>query len=186
MLSARITVRSSPRLINRPLKPRNLFTVPSKGPRLDSAETINSTSVFLKWQPVPLDSRNGIIIRYTIHFRDEEKSKDDSKIVTASAVNATVNGLRQKAEYSFWIVAATSKGDGPPSSTEKTETKGKECNKFIGMPIRVFQTDSCSSSLPTLSSTRNFPEMMFYRMLKTTTLLGARFTDRIIIWKRWV
>ena len=144
LLSARITVRSSPRLINRPLKPRNLFTVPSKAPRLDSAETINSTSVFLKWQPVPLDSRNGIIIRYTIHFRDEEKDKDGSKIVTASAVNATVNGLRQKAEYSFWIVAATSKGDGPPSSPEKTETKGKECNKFIGVPIRVFQTDNCS------------------------------------------
>ena len=119
MLSARITVRSSPRLINRPLKPRNLFTVPSKAPRLDSAETINSTSVFLKWQPVPLDSRNGIIIRYTIHFRDVEEKENGSMPVKAPVVNATVNGLRQKAEYLFWIVAATSVGDGPSRLPER-------------------------------------------------------------------
>ena len=143
MLESRFD-RSSPPLISRPLKPRNLLTEPSGAPGFDSAETINSTSVFLKWQPVPPDSENGIIIRYTIHFRDLEKNKDGFKIVSASAINATVNGLRQKAEYSFWIVAATSKGDGPRSSTKRTKTKGKEYNTFIGVPIRVFQTDNCS------------------------------------------
>lgn len=143
MLRSRFN-RSSPLRIDRPLKPRNLFTVPSAAPVLDSAEVINSTSVFLKWRPVPSGSRNGIIIRYTIHFRDEEKSKDGAEHVSASAENATVNGLRQKRKYSFWIVAETSKGYGPPSSPKKAETKGKEYNKFIGMPIRVFQADTCS------------------------------------------
>ena len=67
---------------------------------------LNSTSVLLKREPVPTVSQNGIIRRYTIHFRDEEKKENSSLSVEAPAINATVNGLRQKAEYLFWIVVA--------------------------------------------------------------------------------
>ena len=107
-----------------------MFTGPSRAPVLDSAEAINSTSVFLRWQRVPLEFRNGIITSYTIHFRDVEKNKNNSVTVKATGVSATVNGLRQKAEYEFWIVAATSKGDGPPSATKTATTDGKQSNMF--------------------------------------------------------
>ena len=86
---------------------------------------LNSTSVLLKWEPVPPASQNGIIIRYTIHFRDVEAKKNGSVTIKAPAVNATVNGLRQKAEYQFWIVAATSVGYGPSSDPKTDTTKGK-------------------------------------------------------------
>ena len=46
---------------------------------------------------------------YTSETR--EKKENGSVIVEAPAVNTTINGLRQKAEYLFWIVAATSVGD---------------------------------------------------------------------------
>ena len=99
------------------------FAGPSEPPKITSLTVLNSTSVLLKWEPVPRASQNGIIRRYTIHFREVEKN--DSVTVKAPAVNATVNGLRQKAEYLFWIVAATSVGDGPSSVSKTATTKGK-------------------------------------------------------------
>ena len=54
---------------------------------------------------------------YTSETR--EKKENGSVIVEAPAVNATINKLRQKAEYLFWIVAATSVGDGPSSLPER-------------------------------------------------------------------
>ena len=130
--------RSSPPLISRPLKPRNFLTGPSDAPGLDSADTINSTSVFLKWQPVPPESRNGIITHYTIHFRDVEKNKNNSVKVKAPAESATVNGLRQKAKYKFWMVAGTSKGDGRrPSETKTAITDGKQNKTLIGIIIII-------------------------------------------------
>ena len=102
-----------------------MFAGPSGSPTITSVTVLNSTSVLLKWEPVPPASQNGIIIRYTIHFRDVEEKENGSMPVKAPAVNATVNGLRQKAEYLFWIVAATSVGDGPSSVSKTATTKGK-------------------------------------------------------------
>ena len=140
--------RSSPPLINRPLKPRNLFTVPSAAPELYSAEAINSTSVLLKWQPVPSESRNGIITYYTIHFREVEKNKNNSVEVKAPAESATVNGLRQKAKYKFWMVAGTSKGDGRrPSATKTATTDGKQNNTFIGIAHQITTTTTTTTTI---------------------------------------
>ena len=54
------------------------------------------------------------ITPYTSETR--KKKENGSVIVEAPAINATING--QKAEYLFWIVAATSVGDGPSSLPE--------------------------------------------------------------------
>ena len=101
------------------------FTEPSESPEITSVTVLDTTSVFLKWQPVPRTSQNGIIRNYTIHFRDVENKGDGAVTVKAPAVNATVNGLRQKAEYQFWIAAATSVGYGPFSDPITATTKGK-------------------------------------------------------------
>ena len=144
--------RSSPPLINRPLKPRNLFTVPSAAPELYSAEAINSTSVLLKWRRVPPESRNGIITHYTIHFREVEKNKNNSVEVKAPAESATVNGLRQKAKYKFWMVAGTSKGDGrQPSATKTATTDGKQNNTFIGIAHQITTTTTTTTTIIIIS-----------------------------------
>ena len=90
---------------------------------------LNSTSVLVKWEAVPSRSQNGIITTYTIYFRDEGNKETGTKNVSFPALNATVNGLRQKAEYSFWILASTIKGKGPPSGKEKASTEGDEKRK---------------------------------------------------------
>ena len=80
---------------------------------------LNSTSVLLAWKPVPVESRYGIITQYTIHYKDVDRGNSKTTVVKAPASSATVNGLRQKAEYSFQIQAATSKGSGPLSVPPK-------------------------------------------------------------------
>ena len=80
----------------------------------------------MKWERVPKESRNGLITKYFIHYRDEVKKTERIIIVKPPDKTAVINGLRQKAEYSFWIVASTSKGNGPPSNMKKATTDGKE------------------------------------------------------------
>ena len=99
--------------------------VPSAAPEITSVEALNSTSVLVKWQVVAEDQRNGIIIHYTIHYEDTRDRKKDTKTVQAPALNVIINGLRQKAEYTFSILAATSKGDGPLSPPKFKETDGE-------------------------------------------------------------
>ena len=90
---------------------------------------LNSTSVLVGWERVPKEYRNGIITKYTIYYRDELKKAKGTRVVIPPNKTVIINGLRQKAEYLFWILAATSKGNGPPSNTVKATTDGKEFSK---------------------------------------------------------
>ena len=87
---------------------------------------LNSTSVLVGWERVPKEYRNGIITKYTIYYKDELKKAEGTRVVIPPNKTVIINGLRQKAEYLFWILAATSKGSGPPSNTIRATTDGKE------------------------------------------------------------
>ncbi|XP_073259128.1 receptor-type tyrosine-protein phosphatase delta-like [Porites lutea] len=95
---------------------------PSAAPLLSNVTALNSTSVLVEWERVPREYRNGIITKYTIYYRDELKKAEGTMVVKPPNKTAIVNGLRQQAEYSFWIVAATSKGNGPLSNAIKATT----------------------------------------------------------------
>ena len=97
---------------------------PSKSPKDLELKALNSTSISVKWSLVDEDSRNGIITRYTIHYEDVAKENNRTVDILAPATQKIITGLRQKAKYSFKILAATSKGDGPYSDTTEEETKG--------------------------------------------------------------
>ena len=91
---------------------------------------LNSTSVLVGWERVPKEYKNGIITKYTIYYRDELKKAEGTRVVIPrNHETVIINGLRQQAEYLFWILAATSKGNGPPSNTIKATTDGKEISK---------------------------------------------------------
>ena len=89
-------------------------------------QVFNSTSVLVIWKPIPVEFRHGIITKYTILYKDLKRESNNLTDVEAPASNATINGLRQKANYSFQIQAATSKGNGPFSTPPETAaTKGE-------------------------------------------------------------
>ncbi|XP_078352756.1 protein sidekick-1-like [Oculina patagonica] len=62
--------------------------------------------------------------KYVIHYTDEKENK--TKDVTAPALKAVVNGLRQSTTYSFRVLAATVKGVGPASDPKSGTTDGKD------------------------------------------------------------
>ncbi|CAH3043649.1 unnamed protein product, partial [Porites evermanni] len=95
---------------------------PSAAPLLSNVTALNSTSVLVEWERVPKESRNGIITKYTIYYRDELKKAEGTMVFKRPNETAIINGLRQQAEYSFWIVAATSKGNSPLSNAIKATT----------------------------------------------------------------
>lgn len=85
---------------------------------------LNSTSILVRWSRVNENSRNGIITRYTIHYEDVAQRDERTVDVLAPATETVITCLRQKVKYSFKILAATSKGDGPYSNTTEEETEG--------------------------------------------------------------
>ena len=52
--------------------------------------------------------------------------------ILAPATETVITGLRQKAMYSFQILAATSKGDGPFSDPMEKRTKGNTFQNNLG------------------------------------------------------
>ena len=106
-------------------------TVPSKAPVLKPVTVLNSTSVKVEWQPVPEDSRHGIITKYVISYKAENKT--GKKEVSESLLKAVVNGLSQSTKYSFRVRAETVKGAGPESNPKHATTEGKEIKIIISL-----------------------------------------------------
>ncbi|XP_068728210.1 receptor-type tyrosine-protein phosphatase delta-like [Montipora capricornis] len=95
---------------------------PSASPTITEVPALSSTSIRVKWSPVPKVSRHGIITRYTIEYTDKDKNISKRVNITPPALERTITGLRQKALYLFRILAATSKGDGPWSDKKGNDT----------------------------------------------------------------
>ena len=101
-----------------------LLSEPSGSPKFVEVKALNGTSILVRWSRVDEDSRNGIITRYAVHYEDVEKQNERTVDILAPATETIITGLRQKTKYSFKILAATSKGDGPYSNTTEEETEG--------------------------------------------------------------
>ena len=99
--------------------------VPSKAPQLTAVEVLNSTSIQVKWEPVPKEYRHGIITKYVILYTDEKGENKGEMNVSPSSETAVVNGLKQSTTYSFRVLAATVKGNGPESDPISETTKGE-------------------------------------------------------------
>ena len=78
----------------------------------------NSTALFVSWDAVPRQSRNGIIIVYEVMFDPQETFGgiifDDS--VNTTAMSATILFLQEYVVYNVSVRAYTSAGAGPFSA----------------------------------------------------------------------
>ena len=111
------------------------IVVPSSSPISFSLTASSSTSIRASWQLPPADSQNGIITGFKLFY----KKKDSEGSATLVAINSggtltkNVTGLDKYTEYEFEVLASTSVGDGPKSSTKvkRTLQDGKMCNMYI-------------------------------------------------------
>lgn len=98
----------------------SVVTVPSSAPINMEASLLNTSAVYLKWQPPPLNAMNGILKSYHVIVRGYDMH-NNSRVLT----NITVDGDSPKlmlanltlgVTYSVSVAATTKVGAGPYSS----------------------------------------------------------------------
>ena len=75
----------------------------------------SSKSILVEWGNVPQAAQNGIILRYTVHYKVFPNGSVHSKRVSAPSSQVTLRGLQKYTNYSIWVSASTVKGNGNAS-----------------------------------------------------------------------
>ena len=93
-------------------------TVPLDSPQNFAAETINSTSIHLFWDPP--STPNGVITHYCLMYNAVDGPLSDPVLI-----NDTIFTVEDHTQYVFSIAAATSAGLGPDAETSsRTDDDG--------------------------------------------------------------
>ncbi|XP_060088861.1 receptor-type tyrosine-protein phosphatase S isoform X3 [Heteronotia binoei] len=98
--------------------------VPKGYPQILEAGNVSSRSVQFNWLPPVMAERNGVIVKYTVAYREAGSSGNpQEKELPPSPENSYVlNGLKPNTAYDVKIRAHTSKGPGPYSPTVQYRT----------------------------------------------------------------
>ena len=99
-------------------------SAPSEAPKWIPAVTKNSTSIELAWEPVPERDLNGNLTEYIISYIDGVTTI--RRHVERYRKKVVINGLKASTTYSFKILAATVKGEGPLSKPTEARTDGEK------------------------------------------------------------
>ena len=83
----------------------------------------SSTSIFVEWDEVTAENQNGEILNYTVIYEKAEGGEAEKrKQVNSPSRNVQLTNLTKYTSYSIKVLAATVKGDGPPSDPIQVRT----------------------------------------------------------------
>ena len=91
------------------------FVVPNSPPVNAQGHNMSSKSILVQWDSVPAENRNGIIMSYTVTYKELPGGSTNSKVANAATTQATLTGLKKYTNYSITVFASTLKGDGNAS-----------------------------------------------------------------------
>ena len=92
--------------------------VPDRPPREITAKALEKDVVQLKWSPVSPKNTNGKVLGYRVFYSDvQNKSRANITVAGQRESNLIIKGLRPGTNYSFQMLAFTSKGDGAISAS---------------------------------------------------------------------
>ena len=106
----------------------HLLPEPSGPPTLISVGSFNISTLSISWQQPLVTERNGLIIKYTVYWRQAHSSEPFTTLAVADTQVSIFNLLGNNT-YIFSISAWTSYGEGP-TSANMTAVTGQRC-KFI-------------------------------------------------------
>ena len=108
----------------------NSHAAPTGAPRSFRVAAINRSTIIVRWRLPHFDFRGGIIRGYRLFFQPAEGGGEESMINIMNNTSETylVGDLEPDTMYRFSILAYTSVGDGPRSSTHTTTTLSKKCH----------------------------------------------------------
>ena len=93
------------------------IAAPSQPPSQFNVTVESSTSITVSWRLPPEGSRHGIIKGYKLFYK--KKGSDSATFLTLDNIKTSerVTELDKYTKYEFQVLAFTSAGDGPNSST---------------------------------------------------------------------
>ena len=102
--------------------------VPSNAPQVVTVSATSSKSIFLSWDPVIADDRNGIIKGYRVNYQALPNGDMAAKFlnITKAQQNkkqrVSLDHLNEFTNYSIGVLAFTAFGNGPASAGQVVET----------------------------------------------------------------
>ncbi|XP_078349636.1 LOW QUALITY PROTEIN: polycystin-1-like protein 2 [Oculina patagonica] len=90
-----------------------------------NVKNISSTvdEIRLRWQPIPPDDVNGILLGYIIQYRLSGAAQWIQKDVSPFVLETTIANLSQYTDYEFQMLGYNSKGHGPVSPLQNIRTE---------------------------------------------------------------
>ncbi|XP_044163802.1 receptor-type tyrosine-protein phosphatase delta-like isoform X2 [Acropora millepora] len=87
---------------------------PSAAPVSLQGHNKSSTSIFVTWGQVPPSEQNGVILNYTVSYKEASNGSAQTVLVTVNEPtnSATLKGLNEYTNYSITVFASTIKGGG--------------------------------------------------------------------------
>ena len=115
----------------------SLLTVPSEGPKVVSFYEVNQTTLWISWDELARDKRNGIIIGYEIkHEKASTEARSKPSIGDTTYSNSAnsfslVTGFQPGCYYSISVRAFTSAGGGPFGEKKMLKISSKSLSSAI-------------------------------------------------------
>lgn len=93
---------------------------------------MDTTTLFIEWEPPPSDHHNGIIVDYCVNVTAVETGTM-IQVATGGITSASIPGLHPFYTYTYIVAAATAIGRGPftVSRSIQMPTDGKHNYKLV-------------------------------------------------------
>ncbi|NWH40270.1 SDK2 protein, partial [Chloropsis hardwickii] len=111
-----------------PSPPQEVFVgeaVPTAAPQNVAVQAVAATQLDVTWEPPPVESQNGDIQGYKIHFWEEQRQNESERVKTLLLPEPGVKLKNLTGYTSYWVSVAAfnAAGDGPRSVPVKARTQ---------------------------------------------------------------
>ncbi|KAI1232491.1 Protein sidekick-2 [Lamprotornis superbus] len=103
----------------------SLGAVPTGAPQNVAVQAATATQLDVTWEPPPVESQNGDIQGYKIHFWEEQRQNESARVKTLFLPESGVKLKNLTGYTSYWVSVAAfnAAGDGPRSPPVKARTQ---------------------------------------------------------------
>uniref|UniRef100_A0A8C7XTG8 Sidekick cell adhesion molecule 1a n=1 Tax=Oryzias sinensis TaxID=183150 RepID=A0A8C7XTG8_9TELE len=98
---------------------------PSVAPQSIKVSAVSPTSLEVTWDMPPLETQNGLIQGYKIHYweRDKQNQTEKVKVIFIPETRVHLHNLTSYTPYLVTLTAFNTAGDGPPSDPRGARTR---------------------------------------------------------------
>ncbi|XP_057188349.1 protein sidekick-1 isoform X2 [Triplophysa rosa] len=118
---------------------------PSVAPQNIQVKAVSSSQLDVEWQPPPVETQNGNIHGYKIHYWEKDKQNDTEKelVLFIPETSVHLKNLTSYTTYHIQLSAFNAAGDGPLGAARK----GRTLQAAPGPPSHVLFSEVTGSSL---------------------------------------